>query len=211
MQKDHNDMSDFTYLLLPQLPTLPQELVDLIDRNADPLDHNISQVCIRVLDDWNGQYGSALRNVGRYDEPFQSEFVKWFKENIASTFLNTRVTYTHGGNWADDPFSKVISTGAHCDITRDYVLAYAVDTGGDDAELVFWKEDDHDVYRERGVMMSSTRSLQKIDSVKVPAGSWYLINSRVLHSTENLSRKRITVQASFDTQLPPEILNKISQ
>ena len=204
-------MKDFTYLLLPQLPTLPQDLINLIDCNTYPLDHNISQVCIRVLDDWDGQNGAALRNVGRSDEPFQSEFIKWFKDNIASTFQNTRVTYTHGGNWTELPFAQVVSTGAHCDMTRDYVLAYAVDTGGDDAELVFWKEDDHDVYRERGVMMSSTRSLTRIDSVKGPAGCWYLINGRVLHSTENLSHKRITVQVSFDTELPAELVKVIDQ
>lgn len=203
-------MTNFTYLLLPQLPNPPQELIDLIDRKVDPLDHNISQVCIRVLDDWDGQTGAALRNVGRSDEPFQSEFVKWFKDNITATFQNTRVTHTHGGNWTESPFSQIISTGAHCDMTRDYVLAYAVEDGGDDAELVFWKEDGYDVCRDRGMMMSSTRSLKRIDSVKGPTGCWYLINGRVLHSTENLSRKRITVQVSFDTELPLEILKLIT-
>ena len=200
---------DFTYLLLPQLPLPPQQLIDLIDREDNPLDHNISQVCIRVLDDWDGQSGAALRNVGRSDEPFQSEFVAWFKQNIAPTFQNTRVTYTHGGNWTEAPFTNVVSTGAHCDMTRDYVLAYAVDTGGDEAELVFWQEDGHTTYRERGVMMSSTRTLKRIDSVKGPSGCWYLINGRVLHSTEKLLRKRITVQVSFDTELPLEIAKLI--
>jgi len=203
-------MNNFTYLLLPQLPKPPHELINLIDGDINPLDHNISQVCIRVLDDWAGQSGAALRNVGRSDEPFQSEFVKWFKDNITSTFQNTRVTHTHGGDWTESPFLQISSTGAHCDMTRDYVLAYSVDAGGDDAELVFWKEDDHDVYRDRGMMMSSTRSLKRIDSIKGPRGCWYLINGRVLHSTENLSHKRITIQVSFDTELPLEILKLIN-
>jgi hypothetical protein len=152
--------------------------------------------------DWKGYTGPALRNMRRAEEPFQSAFDKWIKENITTDYQNSSLMYCHGSGFAEGS----PSTGAHTDFTRDYVLMYNMRIGGENAELTFYKEKGKELIRERGSECGSTNLLEIIDSVKGPANTWYLINARVLHSVEKVDGLRLNLQISFDRELPENLL-----
>lgn len=194
--------NQFIYKLLHNLPHPPQHLIDLIDFDFKPETNNISTMAKRKLVDWKGYTGPALRNMRRAEEPFQSAFDKWIKENITTDYQNSSLMYCHGSGFAEGS----PSTGAHTDFTRDYVLMYNVRTGGENAELTFYKEKGKELIRERGSECGNLELLEIIDSVKGPANVWYLINARVLHSVENVDRLRLNLQISFDRELPEILL-----
>jgi hypothetical protein len=191
-----------TYRLMPELPPPPQELVDLVDFDFRPETNNTSTMGIRELKDWAGYNGPALRNMRRIEEPFQSAFDTWIRKNITEHYQNSSLMYCHGGDFA----AGATSTGAHTDFTRDYVLMYNLDTGGDAAELVFWKERGQDLIRPRATQCGDYQNLEIVDSVAGPANVWYLTNTRILHSTENVTGRRLNLQISFDTELPAGFL-----
>ena len=196
-----NDKS-FTYKLLPHLPHPPQELIDLVDFDLKPEENNISTMGKRELIDWRGYTGPAYRNMRRVEEPFQSAFDSWIKENITTDYQNSSLMYCHGTGFAEG----ANSTGAHADFTRDYVLMYNLRTGGDDAELCFWQEEGKELIRERATQIGDYKTLKLVDSILGPANVWYLTDTRVLHSTENVKGLRLNLQISFDTELPESIL-----
>lgn len=194
--------NQFTYKLLHHLPHPSQELIDLIDFKLQPEQNNISTMGKRELINWRGYTGPALRNMRRVEEPFQSAFDAWIKENITTQYQNSSLMYCHGSGFANG----ATSTGAHADFTRDYVLMYNVRHGGEDAELAFWQEKGQELIRERATQCGNYEALELVDSVKGPSNVWYLTNTRVLHSTENVSELRLNLQISFDTDIPAELL-----
>ena len=194
--------NQFTYKLLPDLPHPPQELIDLVDFDLKPEENNIATMGKRELINWRGYTGPAYRNMRRVEEPFQSAFDSWIKENITTDYMNSSLMYCHGGDFANG----APSTGAHTDFTRDYVLMYNLLTGGEDAELCFWKERGSDMIRPRLTQTAEYENLELIDNIKGPESIWYLINARVLHSTENVKGLRLNLQISFETTVPDSIL-----
>jgi len=184
--------TEFTYKLMPELPAPPDWLLNQIDYNAQPEVNNIGAMGRRVLTDWDGYAGPATKNIRR---AFVDEYDTWIRENITKDFQNCSLMYCR--NYNDAP-----STGAHTDYTRDYILMYNVQTGGPDAELVFWQEEGKPLIRERGCEIGTKANLKKIDGIVGPAGVWYLANGRILHSTEKVIDLRLNFQISFDTSTP---------
>ena len=194
--------NEFTYKLMHNLPHPPKELIDLIDFDLKPDTNNISTMGKRDLVNWRGYTGPALRNMRRNEEPFQSAFDTWIEENITTEYQNSSLMYCHGSGFAEGS----PSTGAHTDFTRDYVLMYNLRIGGDQAELAFWKEKGHDLVRARATQCCDFRTLELVDSVRGPSDVWYLANTRILHSTENLDQLRLNLQISFDREIPGQLL-----
>ena len=194
--------NEFTYKLMHNLPHPPKDLIDLIDFDLKPDTNNFSMMAKRELVNWRGYTGPALRNMRRNEQPFQSAFDTWIKENITTEYQNSSLMYCHGSGFAEGSRS----TGAHTDFTRDYVLLYNLRVGGDQAELAFWKEKGHDLVRERATQCCDFRTLELVDSVKGPSDVWYLVNTRILHSTENLDQLRLNLQISFDREIPGQLL-----
>lgn len=192
----------FTYKLLNNLPHPSRELIDLINFDLKPEANNTSTMGKRELINWKGYTGPALRNMRRVEEPFQSAFDKWIKENITTDYQNSSLMYCHGSGFAEGS----PSTGAHTDFTRDYVLMYNVRTGGEEAELAFWREKRQGLIRERATQCGDYESLELVDSIKGPANIWYLTNTRILHSTENVKNLRLNLQISFDKTVPSNLL-----
>lgn len=197
----------WTYKLIPELPAPSQELIDLVDFEFRPESNNTSTMGLRELKDWNGYNGPALRNMRRIEEPFQSAFDAWIRKNVTEAYQNSSLMYCHGGEFA----KLATSTGAHTDFTRDYVLMYNLDTGGESAELVFWKEKNQDLIRPRGTQCGDYQNLEMVSRVTGPSNVWYLANTRILHSTENVTGRRLNLQISFDTELPESITNVIQR
>jgi len=187
-----------TYQLMPHLPPPPQYLINQVDFTHRPVVHNIGSMGYRTLTNWNGTYtGDATRNVRRKFP--NDEFLLWIKDNITTDPGSSSLMYCWGS-------PDIPSTGPHTDYIRDYLLLYNLSTGGPDATLCFWKEKDHALVRDRGTAVDRFDNLELVDSVKGPANVWYLINTRILHSTENVVGLRLNFQISFDTTVPKDLL-----
>jgi len=184
----------WNYKLLPSLPVPPKTLLDQIDTSNIPQDHNIGYTGIRILEDWRGCNGPARRNMCRVPP---RDCDSWMRQHICNDVLFTTVMYCDGA-------PDISSTGAHTDKVRNYVLIFPITDGGPDAEICFWQEKNHPVMREGGLARGRYSDLTLIDSIRVPANTWYLLNGQVLHSTENLIRPRINLQISF-VELPDQI------
>ena len=177
----------WTYIALPHLPRPPDKLLERIDLGLTPSVNNTGYLQTEPLTDWNGYSGPAALNVRIQ---FCEDYITWLHENITTEFENASLNYVTGP-------PAVKTTAPHRDYTRDYVLIYNVDPGGDNVKLEFWQQQGHDVVREPGAACGQRSKLTLIDSVTASNNCWYLTNATVLHSTDNLQRQRVNLQVSF--------------
>jgi hypothetical protein len=91
----------------------------------------------------------------------------------------------------------------HTDETREYALIYNFQTGGGD--LVFYKEPGYPLYREGRVIGNNYDAYKEIERVKIPEHRWYFLNTRVIHSVENIFQDRLQIQISIN-YIPYNIL-----
>lgn len=173
--------------MLPDLPKPPKWLLDQVNLSASPEANNTGYLQMEPLTDWNGYNGPAALNVRVL---FNDEYITWLKENITDDFENASLNYVTGP-------PSVQTTTPHRDFTRDYVLIYNVDTGGDDVKLEFWQEKGKSLVRGPGEACGRRADLELVDTVTGPTDCWYLTNATILHSTDNMTRQRVNLQVSF--------------
>ncbi len=91
------------------------------------------------------------------------------------------------------------SQGPHTDTTRTHTLIYLLDAGGDNIKTVFYKEQGIDNI-DRGFKVRPTdyAKLDPIESIELKINTWTLLNATVIHSVENLSRARKTIQVALN-------------
>jgi hypothetical protein len=191
-------MKNWTFKLLPDLPAPPQDLIDRIDLVYRPRGElfspdNNEYLSITKVEEWKDQTYNwikpmASNNNVRY--PFTKEYNQWVCENITDQF-----NPTNSGVMFFD--SEQLP---HTDTTREYVLLYNVETGGE-SQVCFWQEDGYPVLRERGLAVERGAHLKLIDKIDGPYNVWYLLNTRIIHSVENTTSRRTNFQVSFN-QLP---------
>jgi len=115
-----------------------------------------------------------------------AEAVTWINQNIASDYSNIGLN-CHGPGTAIP----------HTDRTRNWTLMWLLESGGEDVETVFWQEQGHPVQREPDCYPPSYDNLIELHREIVPVGRWVLINSHVLHSIENMTAVRRSLQLGF--------------
>lgn len=94
----------------------------------------------------------------------------------------------------------------HTDVNRQFVVLYnIVDSGG---EFVFWRERGYDDNRGMlsRLLLKDYDQLEEIERFIPPVNCWYIINSAVIHSVENLSGTRINFQ--FNAEYWDPIVNE---
>lgn len=116
------------------------------------------------------------------------ELDQWARNNLELDIDLVGVRHQYGT--ADTPCH-----GAHTDATRDYALLYVVDTGG--GHLKFWQKKNCPIEHDSVQLISDYTDLTELHSVNTPRGVWYLVNGRVIHSVENMTATRITVQINL--------------
>jgi len=121
------------------------------------------------------------------------EFNQWLRENVFTGFGETVVAISHQGNNG--------SFGPHTDRWRNYVLIYTIDPGGPNVRTAFWKEKYYPELRNRGSFINEYTNLTEVDSVIMKKGQWVILESRILHSVENIEGIRINFQISIDRDL----------
>lgn len=177
----------WTYILLPNLPQPPKTLLDQIDLTLSPQTNNTGYLQQEPLVDWNGYTGPAALNVRIL---FNEDYIAWVRQNITEEFDNASLNYVVGP-------PGIQTTAPHRDFTRDYVLIYNVDSGGENAKLQFWQEKGQNIVREPGAACGRRRDLELLDTVEGPINCWFLTNATILHSTDCMTRQRVNLQVSF--------------
>lgn len=96
------------------------------------------------------------------------------------------------------------SQGPHTDSTRTHTLIYLLEAGGDNIKTIFYKEQGIDnIDRGLKVRPNDYAKPEPIEAIELKVNTWTLLNATVLHSVENLTRARKTIQVAFNF-LPPQ-------
>lgn len=184
---------------MSDLPKPPQHFIDavVIDPDNLPSRSPYHDIVVRYTTR-NGQkvMGSPLVRT-----KFNDEFELWVKENITPKFMDAGVSYRH--------FNSDTS-GAHTDHTRDFVLSYNITNGGPKCGIVWWKNKEREgepLLQERGIQHLNFDNLEKIEELTGPDGTWFLLESNILHSVENIEAPRVQFQVSLRNEdMPAEWL-----
>lgn len=145
---------------------------------TDSLGHHLSDV-------WK-----HFKDLAEFDFLEVSEEVKqWVKDNIDLNVAHVSVQSMYGGK----------SITPHVDEMRSYAYNYVIDTGGE-TSTCFWKprpEFEHlKVYAQT---VFPYDRLELIEEIKIEQGRWHRLDTRQIHSVENLdpSKKRISLSLSI--------------
>lgn len=118
------------------------------------------------------------------------QMVNWVNENITKDYVDTGI-YVINGDVADTVLP-------HTDQTRNFSLLYLLEPGGDSTHTDFWQETGEGIHREMKTFSGDYSRNNLLLSVQWPLRTWILLNTNILHSVEELSRKRLQYQVSLD-------------
>lgn len=138
----------------------------------------------RTLITANGPVQNAFNNGWLLDD----SCLDWVRQNISNQAVDIRYNITGEGQ----------NSGPHCDRSRNYTMIYLLEPGGPDHETVFYRENGCDFIRELGYHVDDYKQLKRISSTKLLTNKWTLLNSRILHSVENIPNGRISFQINFN-------------
>ena len=197
--------TDWYCQILPHLPPPPPWLTERYNPSRRPAPDKFTAtegpyVGLKERQDWKQQSYDWIqpmasnRNVRHH---FDEVSLEWVRKNLVSEFAEKN----SGLMFFDE------TQLPHTDSTRDFVLLYNVETGGPDTELCFWQEVGQPIFRQRMTTSERGPHLKKIFSLKGPSQCWYLMNTMVLHSVENVTGLRINWQISFETEFPLSLFN----
>lgn len=116
------------------------------------------------------------------------ELETWVKNNIDLDIDSVVIRYQYGT-------PEHNSQGAHTDATRKYVLLYTIDNAG--GHLQFWQQENNPLELDTLNLITDYNTLTKVESFDIPNNQWYLVNGQVLHSVENITHTRITLQVNL--------------
>ena len=134
--------------------------------------------------------GQVYKNSFNVSVFLDDDCLTWAKEHVTPMAKDIRSTSTKYG---------LERCGAHIDRTRDYTLIYLLETGGDDHQTVFYKEQHHDdLFRPREYHVDDYDKLQVLKVIKQTPHRWNLVQARILHSIENIKLGRYSIQISLD-------------
>jgi hypothetical protein len=115
---------------------------------------------------------------------------KWVHNNISQQASSVGLSTSVG--------DQSHFNSAHTDVLRSFVLIYLLDVSNTDQDTVFWREPEQSLHRDRAVTPYDLDRLIRVDSVRIPLKTWCYLDSRILHSVENIQHSRVALQVSFD-------------
>lgn len=183
---------------LPQLPRVPDWILERLDIDARPVDESITQLTGSA--DWQQQNYDWIRfptsNNTAARKRFDQETVDWMLSNVASNFN------TSNAGWQYFDAQQV----PHTDITREWVLLYNLKLGGPNVELVFYQEPGKGLVNERGAGFDDYSHLFEVMRVpSPPEHQWFMFNSQVVHGIQNQQSTRLNLQLSFNHGIIPQL------
>lgn len=119
--------------------------------------------------------------------------LEWAKRTISPEIMDLRYTFS-------TPENSRNKLGPHCDRSRWYSLIFLLDSGGNDHYTAFYQEKGQPLLeRDYGYHIDDYNKLKEIHRIVLPLNRWALINTKVLHSAENIPGTRISYHISFNT------------
>jgi hypothetical protein len=176
------------YKLLPDLLDIPGDIQQriLIESRAESQiqnPHVLGSSHGRLLYKENQElYGRSTAFVNR---SVSAEIETWAKENITDCYLRVSTCSTDPG------FDH---SGPHRDQSRDFVLIYLLTTGGDQAVTRFWNLK---IPSELKNYYSDYNELTLVDELKSRPYQWYIMDTKKIHSVENINQGRTSLQISL--------------
>jgi hypothetical protein len=123
---------------------------------------------------------------------------KWVRENIFPVYQETGIRVSVGNS---------DTTGPHVDNPGKLRFFYLVDSGGNDAETVFYmKPGDPVIFNMDNWNQVTPYSHDNIDELTVlerarfPLNTWVLFNGYILHGVNNVTGSRINFNVSILTE-----------
>jgi hypothetical protein len=115
--------------------------------------------------------------------------LSWIHENVTKYATDFRHSFTTPGR-------RLI--GAHRDRTRDWVMLYLLDSGGEDHATVWYQETGHsEVVREAGYFINDYSKLTELSRRKLKTNTWTLLNAQVIHAVEGAPGMRRSLMLSL--------------
>jgi hypothetical protein len=187
----------FIYSVLKNIDPVPQKFIDLAldpdySKNLSRFDYFSSTFSQEYL-----ERSVTVNNnsyVTRYQQKYNlgDEFQLWCKENLHQDCFHSGVSYNQG----DGPYH-----GPHIDQKRKYVFYYSLKTGGENVTTSFWqhpKLSTEPSKHELPGYACDYSDLELLASVIFQPNQWYLFNTSLIHSVENINEKfRISFQSSL--------------
>jgi len=135
--------------------------------------------------------GTSVSNINYSRLKISKELEEWVQTNICSEFIHAAISVSDPGNVTD-------THGPHVDGSRDVTIMWIYDTGGPDVDTVFWEVLNEPLVSEsRGKWLDTYNNLKEYAKVRFRPRTWYLLNTRIMHSVENLQSPRIVLQVSL--------------
>lgn len=148
---------------------------------------------LTVMRDYKGWAHTKLNEkILSADNPFyhaNDKLTKWLDNNILSSYNDVGIRYARFEDGKT-------TTGIHTDQTRKFVLQYLLESGN--GILNFWKESNQPIVRDGRVTLNSYDNLELLETYHLPEKQWVLLNASILHSVENLTSDRISIQISLN-------------
>lgn len=126
------------------------------------------------------------------------EFVIWMAENVNFVKgIDKNIVYRKVYSDKNKNFYP-----PHIDVYRKFVVMYNLSSAS--GELVFWKEKGKPIFRggENFDFIRNYDDLEELERFYIPEKTWYIVNSQVIHSVENLSGNREGYQFSVEPRNP---------
>jgi hypothetical protein len=171
------------------IPKLPDHLTDLALSIANqPGSAQIEFDKYKKLINKDGTIIGASK-YQRYNVP--NEIYKWAKNNVLPNLENNFKIGIQVFKMIDN---ETKSYTIHTDGARgEYVLNYIIDAGGDQVDTSWYQENGCDLHREPGLLRNNFQDMELKHCLKLEQHTWSMINSRILHTVNNLTRARISL------------------
>jgi hypothetical protein len=167
-----------SYAFYPDLPPLP----DLpLDAESSTFHQYLTINCDKD--------GIAIPNTVVTRHRINPDITEWAKQNISPelNYIGLQYCGVEGGGVSIP----------HTDRTRTWSLIWFLDTGGDNVRTVYWQERGFDIERPPGYYPKSYNDLTELESHVFETNRWVLINAKVIHSIENMTSIRKSIQLGF--------------
>ena len=190
-----------TYRILNDLPHPPEHLIkqslELVYGEVPPRRLAIrSSVFKNRTIVQNGETKKPIIS-RRYD--VSVEFRQWIEENIAENFRETSICCAepNDSHWH----------AAHTDWSRDYLLVYVLNPGGDACRTCWYDVPDPSVIkqdttwtrrRKPQTWVENYDDLKLSDYVRMPQRGWTVMNATTMHGVENITEDRVSIHVGLD-------------
>jgi hypothetical protein len=176
---------------MPNLPKIPESLVKSY---SDTLNNPYITSPIKTV----------VYNQKSVDTGVHQRFN--FDENLATWIRNNIVD-----QWQDNASGISTTTGPcqgpHVDKRRFFNLIYLLDPGGDNVRTVFYKPKSHNIkFNHDSGFFLNYDDLEIIESHQLKSCSWNFLYTGTIHSVENITRVRASVQLGLMFDISDELL-----